>query len=274
MLKSNCTFREDKKDICLTGGAERYNEIVLTACDFNRNGVESMAENKTTQKTVEGVMLGKTISESVEEVNAKYKKPDTYTGNRKLFDDAKAKIGIKKSAFANGKVKDPYTRKTLCLKKEEAEKQFGTNWSKHLAEADHKCPLKKVFEENKENPWNTNEDIRNVANDKDNLEVVSRKFNNAKRDRTNEELMNDKKYLRDKDLKINKQNRDEAIEKGKLAKEKIDQKLSDKAFDNCAKEFHKAGLKTGGAVGGAAFTISGISNIIAVIKGEKNLLKL
>lgn len=76
-----------------------------------------MAENKTTQKTVEGVMLGKTISESVEEVNAKYKKPDTYTGNRKLFDDAKAKIDIKKLAFANGKVKDPYTGKTLYLKK-------------------------------------------------------------------------------------------------------------------------------------------------------------
>lgn len=151
-----------------------------------------MAENKTTQKTVEGVMLGKTISESVEEVNAKYKKPDTYTGNRKLFDDAKAKIDIKKLAFANGKVKDPYTGKTLCLKKVDAKIKFGKNWSKHLAEADHKCSLKKVFEENKENPWNTNEDIRNVANDKDNLEVVSRKFNNAKRDKTNEELMNDK----------------------------------------------------------------------------------
>ena len=82
-------------------------------------------------------------------------------------------------------------------------------------------------------------------------------------------MINDKKYLRDKDLKISKQNRDEAIEKGKLAKEKIDQKLSDKAFDNCTKEFHKAGLKTAGAVGGAALTVSGISNIIAVIKGEK-----
>ena len=87
-----------------------------------------MAENKTTQKTVEGVMLGKTISESVvEEVNAKYKKPDTYTGNRKLFDDAKAKIYIKKSVFANGKVKDPYTGKTLCLKKVDVKIKFGEN---------------------------------------------------------------------------------------------------------------------------------------------------
>lgn len=75
-------------------------------------------------------------------------------------------------------------------------------------------------------------------------------------------------------MKINKQNRDEAIEKGKLAKEKIDQKLSDKAFDNCTKEFHKAGLKTGGATGGATLTVSGIINIIAVIKGEKHLLRL
>lgn len=73
-----------------------------------------MAENKTTQKTVEGVMLGKTISESVEEVNAKYKKPDTYTGNRKLFDDAKAKIGIKNQRLPMEKLKI-LTLEKLCV---------------------------------------------------------------------------------------------------------------------------------------------------------------
>lgn len=34
MLKSNCTFRGDKKDFCLTGGAESYNEVKLYL--FNR----------------------------------------------------------------------------------------------------------------------------------------------------------------------------------------------------------------------------------------------
>ena len=34
MLKSNCTFREDKKRHLLDGGAERYNEVKLYL--FNR----------------------------------------------------------------------------------------------------------------------------------------------------------------------------------------------------------------------------------------------
>lgn len=228
-----------------------------------------MEDNKETQKIVESIMVAKAINESIEEVNVKYRKPDTYTGNRNLFDSGKAKCDIKKSAFANGKVKDPYTGEELCLKKQDAKIKFGKNWTEHLAEADHKYPLKRVVEENKDNPWNTTEDIKNVANDKDNLEVVSRKFNNAKRAKTNEELMNDEQYLQDKDLKLDKQSKEAAVERGKAAKEKIDKKLSDKAFENCTKEFHNAGLNAAKVGGGVTLTVAGISNIIAVIKGEK-----
>lgn len=227
-----------------------------------------MADDKETQEVVKGIMVGESIDESVKEITIKYRKPATYTGNRRLFDSGKAKCEIKKLVFQNGEVKDPYTGKILCLKRKDAIRKFGKkNWTKHLAEADHIHPLKKVYEENKDNVWNTVEDIRRVANDQDNLEAVSRNFNNAKRDKTNEELIGDEQYLRNKNLKI--EDKDKGISKGKFAKEKIDKKLSVKALKNCTAEFHNAGFKAAKISGGTTLTISGISNIIAVIKGEK-----
>ena len=227
-----------------------------------------MADDKETQKIVKSIMIGKYVNESVKEITFKYRKPATYTGNRKLFDSGKAKYEIKKMAFQNGEVKDPYTGKILCLKRKDAIRKFGKkNWTGHLAEADHIHPLKKVVEENREKTWVTSEDIQNVANDKDNLEVVSRKFNNAKRAKTNKELINDEEYRRSKNLKI--EDKRKGIDKGKVAKEQIDQKLSAKALKNCATEFNNAGCKAAAISGKVTLTISGITNIIAVIKGEK-----
>lgn len=40
VLKSNCTFREDKKDICLTGGTEVYNKEKLCLFDRFISGME------------------------------------------------------------------------------------------------------------------------------------------------------------------------------------------------------------------------------------------
>lgn len=227
-----------------------------------------MADDKETQKIAKSIMIGKSVNESVKEITIKYRKPATYTGNRKLFDSGKAKCEIKKLAFQNGEVKDPYTGKILCLKRKDAIRKFGKKkWTEHLAEADHIHPLKKVYEENKDNIWNTSEDIQQVANDKDNLEVVSRKFNNAKRDKTNEKLIDDEPYLRDKNLEI--EDKSKCITKGKVAEEKINEKLSVKALKNCTTEFHNAGVKAAKSSGGVTLTVSGISNIIAVIKGEK-----
>ena len=76
-----------------------------------------MTDDKETQKIVKSIMIGKYVNESVKEITFKYRKLATYTGNRKLFDSGKAKYEIKKMAFQNGEVKDPYTGKILCLKK-------------------------------------------------------------------------------------------------------------------------------------------------------------
>ena len=123
----------------------------------------------------------------------KFAKPTKY--DRSVLDDGAAKRNIKINAFKSGvTVKDPYTGDVLTLTKAEARMKYGDNWTKHLAEADHKISLEQRYEQTKNNPWLTNDDVKASSNSSDNLEVVSRKFNNAKRSRSNEEFVTDDEY--------------------------------------------------------------------------------
>ena len=56
---------------------------------------------------------------STQKAIQKYAKPDTYTGNRNLYDSGKAKRNAKEVLFEKngGNVFDPYTGEKLCLKK-------------------------------------------------------------------------------------------------------------------------------------------------------------
>ena len=52
------------------------------------------------------------------------------------------------------------------------------------------------------NPWLTNDNVKKSSNSKDNIGVVSRKFNNAKRSRSNKDFVNDDAYLEKTGVKI------------------------------------------------------------------------
>lgn len=145
-----------------------------------------------------------------------FAKPDTYTGNRNMFDSDAAKADAKRAVFRSGnRVKDPYTGEDLVLTKREAQMLYGDEWASHLAESDHINPLERVVNEHKNNVWNTTEDIKDAANSQDNLEVVSRRVNNAKRSRSNEEFLNDEEYLKSKGIHISDKNKKNGIKKGK-----------------------------------------------------------
>ena len=73
-----------------------------------------MAENKTTQKTVEGVMFGKTISESVEEVNAKYKKLIPILATENYLMTLKLRLVLKNQRLPMEKLKI-LTLEKLCV---------------------------------------------------------------------------------------------------------------------------------------------------------------
>lgn len=62
-------------------------------------------------------------------------------------------------------------------KQRDAKLKYGKNWQKHAAEADHIDPLSRIVERTKNSKWYTTEDIRDVANQDDNYQVMSRSAN-------------------------------------------------------------------------------------------------
>lgn len=210
------------------------------------------------------------VNASVRRMSEKYKKPEHYTGNRKLFDAGGAKRRTKETDFSSGKpVKDSYTGKELRLRKQEAKLTYGKNWQEHMAEADHIHPLSRVVEEHKKDAFATVDNIKDAANSPANLKTTSRKWNNAKRDRTNEELCEDDTYLKNKDLTLSKKAKERAIADGRKAKADVDRELQWTSLKNAAGEFHQAGMETAKGAALYAGSASLAMNAVAVIRGEK-----
>ena len=215
------------------------------------------------------------VSEIAKKEAAKtFAKPTKYTGNRDLYDSGIAKRNVKQKSFDiadanNSKVVDPYLDTELKLRKIEAKESFGQDWTEHLAEGDHITPIEKIYKDNKDKPWIKNEDIKDIANSDDNLQTVSRKFNNAKRSRTNEEFVTDDKYLKEKGIDISEEGKAKAIEAGRESQKIIDKKMKQTAFKNAVKTGHEAGIAGAKHSAITSATISGAMNIVAVIKGEK-----
>lgn len=199
----------------------------------------------------------------------KFAKPAKY--DRSVLDNGAAKKAVKIEAFRSGvEVRDPYTGDVLTLTKQEAKMLYGKNWTKHLAEADHRIPLEKRYETTKNNPWLTNDDIKASSNSSDNLEVVSRKFNNAKRSRSNEDFVNDIDYLEKTDTELSEQGKTLAIENEKAAQKALSRQDFKDSVGNMLKTGHTAGMAAAKNAGITGMTMSGIMNITAVIKGEKS----
>ncbi len=232
-------------------------------------------EKKKNESMVQRYMTGEVSSSAVNETicmhNVEYSKPNSYTGNRKLYDSPSAKINAKKKVFANNQyVKDPYTEKELCLRKQEAKAKFGNQWQEHLAETDHTVPIERIHNKYKDNPFITNEDIKEVANSKKNIQVTSRKVNNAKRSRTNDELISDEQYCKDKNIPLTSKGKDQAIKAGSDAQKYIDSEMRYRMVKNGVKTFHEGGMNTAESAARFTAVFSAANNLLDVIKGKKS----
>lgn len=231
---------------------------------------EEERRRRRAENALGALAAGASVDESVRRLAEVYRKPLEYRGNRKLFDDGMAKRLAKENLFASGKaVKDPYTGKKLFLRKQEAKLAYGKKWTEHLAEADHVEPVHRIFEAYKDDAWVTTGDIKDAVNSPKNLKTISRKLNNAKRDRTNEDFYGDDKYLADKDIHLSKEAKERAMEDGRQARSHVDRSLALKGAGNLAAEFHDAGVKA--AAGAAVFSgaMAAVDNMVAVIEGKK-----
>jgi len=209
--------------------------------------------------------------QAVEQAAKTFVKPDSYTGNRNLYDSQAAKVSAKKALFKDGNiVRDPYTGERLVLTKAEARQLYGDSWTKHLAESDHIKPLEKIYQDTRNNVWNTTEDIKAAANSGDNIRVSSRQFNNSKRSRTNKEFVEDEVYLKNKGVNLTDEGRRNAILDGETAEASINKQLRHSTMKNMVRTGHEAGMNGARQAGGTALTMSAIMNISSVIRGEKS----
>ena len=238
----------------------KYEDIALTEEDEHKpdSSIDDIAS---------GIAAGESARISAQQAIQKFAKPPKY--DRKLFDSGKAKVNAKKLAFKDGKtVIDPYTGKKLVLTKREAKTLYGKNWTKHLAESDHKRSLKSVYQDTKDNPWVTVDDIGDAANK--HIVVTSRAFNNAKRDRNNTDFVNDKEYLKHTKVKVTEEGKKKAIEDDIQSKKAIQQEINADVVHNITSTFHEAGVQGAKNAGATAATITGIMNIVDVLNGEKD----
>lgn len=237
--------------------------------DLLHEGEKEKDKDNGAVNSASGLVMTNSARVSTDKAAQTFAKPNKY--DRKLYDDGSAKLNAKKAAFKDGNnVYDPYTGNKLEMRIKDAKLKYGENWQEHLAESDHIESIKNVFDGNKDNPWLTNDNIKDVANDPSNIKVTSRKFNNPKRQRTNEEFVNDEQYLKDKGVKLTKQGKQQAIQDSKKAQKSINKSLKKNAVKNIARTGLEAGVNAGAQSGITAATMSGIMNVTAVIKGEKS----
>ncbi len=239
--------------------------------------IESQKEEEDNKKGNTGINIAagyaaaESARNSTQKAIQKYAKPDTYTGNRNLFDSGMAKKKAKDDLFTNNnnEVLDPYTGEKLVPKIKKAKEIYGEDWTEHLAETDHIKPLEKVYEETKNNPWLSTEDVKDIGNGKGNIRVISRKTNNAKRSRTNKDFIKDKEYRDSKGANVSKQGEKRALRDGQQAEVYTRGREIIRTGENILHDGHEAGMAGAKSAATSAVAMSGILNTVAVLRGEK-----
>ena len=240
---------------------------------FFENKSENNEENdevKTATGTATGAVINEAVQQSVKSAQRSFAKPKTY--DRSVYEDKAAMNAAKNNVFKNSNtVKDPYTGKTLYKDQATAKKIYGENWSEHAAESDHTDVLQNIHEKHKNDAWTTKEDIKQAANREDNIKIVSRKFNNAKRGRTHKELEDDPEYLKKTGVKLTKKGKDNLKKHGSEAEDAVERELNLKGAENLAETVHAAGLNAAERAVSFGATMSVVNNIAAIIKNEKDV---
>lgn len=230
-----------------------------------------------------GHVIDASVRASSAQAKIKYTKPAYNPQTRKEFyDDGKAHSAAIERAFSSGEtVRDPYTGAELVRKQRDAKIQFGTEWQNHAAEADHIDPLSQIAKRTEKNPFLSKEDIKEIGNDPDNFQVMSRKLNQTskttgKGGSTQREWAEDATRMDGVAEIIESGESIDTVTNrikntGKAAEKRNDKRALKRSVKNAASTAHEAGKMTAKNAGVTTVTMSGILNIITVIKGEKTV---
>lgn len=229
-----------------------------------------------------GIALDSSIRSSTAQANAKFSRPEYNPQTRKQFyDDGSAHKKAIDDAFASGKtVRDPYSGAELVKKQRDAKMQYGEDWQSHAAEADHIDPLSQIAKRTKKNPFLTTDDVREIGNSDDNFQVLSRKLNQGSKDvgkggSTQQEWADDATRMEGLADNIESGETIGEVSKrikdtGKAAEKRNNSRALKKGVKNAVGTAHEAGKAGAQNAGVTALTMSGIMNVVSVIKGEKS----
>lgn len=95
--------------------------------------------------------------------------------DRAKYDDTAKRKQFKEEVYGERKtITDPYTGKTLHKDADAALNKYGKNYAnEHKSQTDHTIPLKKVVDRNKNNTFLSDEDIKEIANIKENYKEIN-----------------------------------------------------------------------------------------------------
>lgn len=215
-----------------------------------------------------GAVLFDSSARSIQAASEHFAKPEY---SRQMFNATsgvgKAIRDVKQEAFSGGRTPvDLYTGNKLELTVRGAKMKYGDDWQSHLAEVDHIEPVERIHRRHGDDAFTTTHDLDDVANSPENMEVVSRKFNNLKRSKTNREFVESEKA---KEAGVTEEGAKRAAERGDEAQRANDKKLGELAAKNALDTFHSAGMQGAADVGTTAAVISTVNNIRDVISGKK-----
>ena len=241
---------------------------------------ESTRKKKKDKKHLIGsaVVADHAAVEMTEKANVEYHKPKYSSQNRKKFyDNHSALNNAKDKAFKNGEnAIDPYSGKNLVKTQKEAVANYGDDWQAHVAESDHIYPLNKGVKDFQDDAFLKTDDIKEIMNSEDNIQIISRKNNQTggKGGQTQKEWSTDQEEMErlGKDSgRSSSEVSEQIVEEGERAKEIIDKRKKARVRENVIKTANSSGLYAAGLSAAYTGTTSTISNISAVVSGEKDL---
>ena len=241
---------------------------------FKLFNVNKRNEDKDSQVVISSeVAKDQVVQQMTKQADRIFSKPEYNQQTRKThYDDGLAHKRVKEKSFSNGEVvRDPYTGAELVLTTKEAKMRFGNEWQDHLAEADHIEPLNQLAKRAESNPWVTADDVKEIGNDPENFQVISRRTNQT----GNKGGDNQKEWSQDYErMQQISEKTGESVEDiservrqiGEKAEERNSAKLMKASVKNIADTANTAGKATAIQAGGTVTTISGINNVFLCIK--------
>ena len=199
------------------------------------------------------------VQEAAERAIGHEKLGVTQKYDRRIFEDKRAINRFHQSQFGDKKTVIGPNGEILHKSHSAAKRKYGDRaWQDHAAEGDHIDVLENIHKRHSNNPFLTDNDIKEVGNQQRNFQELSKRENGPSRKGKKSEK---RRGLETRDVK--------RVVKGLKAESETNVQLAARGVKNATRTAHNTGKDVGRDAGAMALTTASIMNITAVVKGEK-----